>query len=433
MTLAESELVLNTPDWRRVHVGDARDLETLLPTGAGVSLTITSPPYWDAVDYGEGHQIGFGQSHDDYLADMEKIFRTLYARTQDDGSLWLIADTVKSASADRGRVVPLPFELVARAESVGWILHDVIIWRKDRTLPWSHRGQLRNAFEYVLFLVKGPGFKYHLERIRQPEGLEDWWKRYPERYSPLGAAPTNVWDFPIPLQGSWSDGMLRHQCPLPRDLVRRIVDLCSDVGDVVCDPFAGVGTVPAVAAGMGRDFFGIEQSSAFVEQFYSIVLPDELRSTRGVIVSPRVDAFALLIARLRHAKLPRVLARSLRAADIDFRAVVVQADVQLPSKTGATSVGRQTLTVFADARTVDLVRRHAERSLRRPPLSKFGIEVDLRVSDLTSWPPSPRAAGWSRIPLDRGQPTTVTPELVPSTMDPLILIDLSPKELSIDC
>jgi DNA modification methylase len=414
-----------------MHVGDARNLEHYLPTDLTLDLTISSPPYWNAVDYGVPGQIGFGQADQEYLEDMTRILDSLYLHTADTGSLWLVVDTIKqSTSRGIGRLVPLPFQLAERAESVGWVLHDVIVWRKDRTLPWSHKGQLRNGFEYVLFLVKSRDFKFRLDRVRSHDGLASWWKRYPERYSPLGAAPTNVWDFPIPVQGSWSNGMMRHQCPLPVGLVQRIVELCSDQGDIVCDPFAGVGTVPAVAAALGRRIVGIDLVPANVEQFYSSVLPETLTALApSEVVRKTNEAFGLTIARLRHAKLPRVVGRRLRERGIPFVGITSVATVTMPRVEAPFSVGANVLTVFASEDSRGEAEEEVRALLLKPPLSKFGIAVELVVADAEEWSAPTSPAGWSRVQLENRSPTPVPAGLVPSVADPVVLVSIPTGDL----
>jgi len=223
--------------WRRLHVGDARNLAEILPNRKCLNVTITSPPYGPTIDYGHDAQIGFGQTYESYLADMQRLLDVLWERTRDTGSLWLIVDTYKQrAQGGLSRLVPLPFDLAKLAENAGWTLQDVVIWHKDHTLPWSGQGRLRNSFEYVLMFAKGRDFKYRLNKIRDVAGIQDWWHRYPERYSPSGAAPTNVWTIPIPRQGSWGNGLIEHRCPLPDALVQRIVELSTDRGDIVCAP-----------------------------------------------------------------------------------------------------------------------------------------------------------------------------------------------------
>jgi len=47
--------------------------------------------------------------------------------------------------------------------------------------------------------------------------------------------------------------------PKPEDLLRRILELSTDKGDLVLDFFMGSGTTQAVAMKMGRRFIGLEQ------------------------------------------------------------------------------------------------------------------------------------------------------------------------------
>jgi DNA modification methylase len=61
------------------------------------------------------------------------------------------------------------------------------------------------------------------------------------------------------LNGKQSQKKLQmHICPLQIDIVERIINRYSNPGDLVCDPFAGLMTVPMQAVKMGRDGFGIE-------------------------------------------------------------------------------------------------------------------------------------------------------------------------------
>jgi DNA modification methylase len=419
--------------WLRLHVGDARRLDTLLPKGQYLDATITSPPYGPTIDYGHREQIGFGQSYKTFLADMSNVMAVLWDRTRDSGCLWLVVDTFKEARPGGvSRLVPLPFDLVRLAEDTGWVLQDTIIWHKDHTLPWSGPGRLRNSFEYVLFLVKGPGFKYRLDRIRDSSANQDWWHRYPERYSPLGAAPTNVWRFPIPRQGSWGNGTVDHRCPLPDGLVQRIVELTTDTGDVVCDPFAGIGTVPAVAEALGRRSVGVELLPEHVEQFYAAVLPEtvarlqpaELRGTK------RPVKFARQIAYLRHAKLVRALVRRFTALGIPVAAAVANATVRIPSPAHPHSVGKQRIDIYLNAEAdLQKAASDGDELLKRRPLSKFGIEASLKVHHLDSWV-SPNTDRWTRVHLVGTRFSRFDNHTQPSVEDPVVLIDIGVNALS---
>lgn len=50
----------------------------------------------------------------------------------------------------------------------------------------------------------------------------------------------------------------QHVCPLQLDIVERLIERYSNEGDVVFDPFGGIGTVPVTAFKMGRNGLGTE-------------------------------------------------------------------------------------------------------------------------------------------------------------------------------
>ena len=51
---------------------------------------------------------------------------------------------------------------------------------------------------------------------------------------------------------------IKHLCPLPTDLVKRVITLYSAKGELVYDPFSGLGTVPYMAVILGRRGYGVE-------------------------------------------------------------------------------------------------------------------------------------------------------------------------------
>lgn len=381
----------------RVSVHDAREASTFLASALGdgmtdprLTATITSPPYGALLDYGVPGQIGHGQDTDAYLADCASVFRQLHEWTVDHGSLWLIVDSyTEAATADRpSRMRALPFELANIAEQAGWTLKDVIVWRKDRTLPWSHRGRLRNAFEHVVVLAKSDKFTLRTDRLRDNGELSLWWVRYPERYHPMGRAPDNVWDIPIPVQGSWGRRQYQHACPLPPELVRRVVLLASDPGDVIFDPFAGLGTVPAVAEALGRVGLGTELNPTFVDAFQKHVRREigmQAASARDSNIGPTPE----LIKTLRALKYPKTLLARARSAFPELPAPDLAIGmIQLPQDPATDREDRSVVSaswsfVVADdtlAKREKLQTAMKELAQQRP-LSKFGVAADLRVVD----------------------------------------------------
>ena len=363
----------------RYICGDARELLKYLGPNS-TQLFVTSPPYFDLLNYGsDPRQIGHGySSYEAYLQEIRSIFREAFECAKDSGALWIIIDTFKRD----GVLKFLPADVARECEKGGWKCRDISIWNKGKTLPWSRKGQLRNQFEYVLFFTKSDKYKYHLDRIRDAQDLKEWWVKYPERYSPNGKAPTNIWDFPIPVQGSWTEVQLKHSCPVPPQMAERIISLCSDRGDLVADPFAGSGTALAQAHLMGRRYFGIDNQDKYRKYFYRTVLPliagrpSEDKKGAGPLGQSRLFS---LIWKLRMLKYPYQLAQLLernlgttlwQGAIVDSSGDISNNAIsEVPFK--CTLIARRAIPKKTLALALEL--------LAVPPLSKYGLKPSLEI------------------------------------------------------
>lgn len=358
----------------KVYNIDARKISEVLGSDVNIQTTITSPPYFDMKDYGVDHQIGYGQAYKDYLKDLKYIFSEILARTREDGTLWIIIDTFKR----QNNVVLLPFDLARELQVVGWHLQDIIIWKKDKTVPWSAKGFSQRKFEYILFFSKNNTFKYNADSVRvfDTNQLKEWWVNYPERYNPKGKSIDELWEFPIPVQGSWGDRYIRHFCPLPKEMVARIVSLSTDEGDIVFDPFAGSGTVLSQAAYMKRIYLGIELNEKYIEMFKRYlsrtkeqeIANYEASKTRKdqsdfetTIINLRILKYAKLILNIIKKELAdtsvKLLVECCGKSDLTFKLVKVQYSI-----------------ISDDEVLVENVMNLIERRTSKPPFTKFGIE-----------------------------------------------------------
>jgi len=307
----------------RVYQHDARDLKSHLEakfddTDGLVDTIITSPPYADLVDYGDHEEQVGKQNYEDFLDDLRSIYKQCYDIAAEDCTLWIVTDTFRA----NGRVVRLPFDIADELENLhnhktclekdcigclerdrgdgslmctecgathdplleSWRMKDNIIWDKLRTRPWSKKGQLKNVHEYITMFSKSDDFTYNKDAIRitNPDEFQQWWVDYPERYSPKGIVPNNVWSFPIPKQGQWGPQISFHPSPFPQELVERIVHLASDPGDVVFDPFAGIGTTLAIAEALDRKPLGFELNQEYIDYYQEHVRPTALKEVGSV-------------------------------------------------------------------------------------------------------------------------------------------------------
>ena len=58
----------------------------------------------------------------------------------------------------------------------------------------------------------------------------------------------------------------RHICPLQLEVIQRCIELWTNRGDIVLDPFAGIGSSPYVAVTLGRRGIGFELKESYYKQ-----------------------------------------------------------------------------------------------------------------------------------------------------------------------
>ena len=290
---------------RGMNVADALELGDLWKTMPAPRSIITSPPYLDMHDYGNASQIGVrDQSLDAYLIQMTGLLWDCHEIATADATLWLVAGALRR----NGRLIPLPNRLAGCAEQAGWTLREAITWDKQKALPWTHHGELRDVTEQVTLFSKSDNYRFDATDLRSPIPNSVWWRRYPERYSPHGSMPTNLWSIPIPTQGSWS-GIRTHLCPFPEELTYRMLTLTTEEGDTVLDPLAGVGSVPAMAEAMGRKGYGLELTTEYAER-YEHAAESARQFLSGIgDDSCRREAFRRTILELRLLKFAKLLGR----------------------------------------------------------------------------------------------------------------------------
>ena len=60
----------------KIILGDSRNLSKI--ADKSVQLIITSPPYWQLKDYGSDDQIGFNDSYEEYINNLNLVWKECY-------------------------------------------------------------------------------------------------------------------------------------------------------------------------------------------------------------------------------------------------------------------------------------------------------------------------------------------------------------------
>jgi hypothetical protein len=100
------------------------------------------------------------------------------------------------------------------------------------------------------------------ERRKKPFILEDGaWKKV---RSLEDSGEVETWCLRVEEDESFTaEGCIVKNCPMQFDLADRVINQMSNPGDLILDPFSGLGTVPFRAVALGRKGYGVELNPAY--------------------------------------------------------------------------------------------------------------------------------------------------------------------------
>lgn len=128
--------------------GDSRNM-SLIPDKS-VHLIITSPPYWQLKDYGNDAQIGFHDSYESYINNLNIVWSECNRILHDGCRLCInIGDQfARSVYYGRYKVIPIRTEIIRFCETLGMDYMGAIIWQKQTTMNTTGGGSVMGSFPY---------------------------------------------------------------------------------------------------------------------------------------------------------------------------------------------------------------------------------------------------------------------------------------------
>lgn len=231
-----------------LYEGDCAELLRSIPD-ASVQLLVTSPPY----NVGKTYEKRL--SLETYLIEQAAVIAECVRVLSPCGSLcWQVGNYV-----DRGTIVPLDAALYPTFQQLGLQLRNRIVWHFEHGLHCKNR--FSGRYETINWFTKTDDYKFHLDPVRVPQkypGKKHFKGPKAGQYSsnPLGKNPGDVWT--IPNVKSNHVEKTDHPCQFPVELVERLVLSLSDEGDLVLDPFVGVGSSMIAALRHNRRAAGAE-------------------------------------------------------------------------------------------------------------------------------------------------------------------------------
>ena len=219
-------------------------------------LVVTSPPYNLGKEYEERDKL------ERYLDAQTRVIRECVRVLHPAGSLcWQVGNYVEN-----GRIVPLDVVLFPVFRGFGLQMRNRIVWQFGHGLHCTRR--LSGRYETINWWTKSDDYTWNLDPIRIPS-------KYPgKRYfrgprvgelscNPKGKNPSDVWAFPN-VKNNHPEKTI-HPCQFPVELAERLILSMTDEGDVVLDPYMGVGTTAVAALMHQRRAYGCDTVQEYVD------------------------------------------------------------------------------------------------------------------------------------------------------------------------
>ncbi|MGA9116123.1 MAG: site-specific DNA-methyltransferase [Bacteroidota bacterium] len=254
--------------YNRVICGDTLEVIRQIPASV-VECIITSPPYWNTVDYGFEGQ--YGQcSYEEYLGQLLAVWSECSRVLKPNGKLCINSPIMPISKKVLGRQHTRHLKNINNdiEHSILQTIHHLhrfglYIWQKQTTekmfgsYPYPPNLYEQNTVEFINVFVKdGPPEKLPLA-VKEESRLSDaeWmdltkqvWNLYPEDVK-----------------------RVRHPAPFPTALANRLIAMYTFRraeelgyrGSLIMDPFCGTGATCVAARELGRNYLGIDAVPEF--------------------------------------------------------------------------------------------------------------------------------------------------------------------------
>lgn len=244
----------------KIIFGDSRSLNKI--KDKSVQLIITSPPYWQLKDYGAEDQIGFNDSYEEYINNLNLVWKECYRVLSDGCRLCInIGDQfARSVYYGRYKVIPIRTKIIRFCETLGMDYMGAVIWQKTTTMntsgggavmgsfPYPRNGILKIDYEFILLFKKLGNAPKPTPRQKEQSAMtkEEWGQYFSSHWYFNGVKQTE------------------HLAMFPEELPKRLIKMFSFVGETVFDPFVGSGTTSLAAKNLGRNSVGYEINKEFL-------------------------------------------------------------------------------------------------------------------------------------------------------------------------
>lgn len=260
-----------------IYLADCIEIMSGLPEGI-IDCAVFSPPFSDLFVYSDSERdMGNCGSHDEFMEHYAYFTKALYRVLKPGRVACVHCSDLPARKSKDGFIGLHDFggDLVRAHQDAGWVYHArCTIW-KDPVIEMQRTKALGLLYKQL-----------KKDSARSRVGMPDYmlfFRKDQENPDPITHAPedlpVSMWqELASPvwmtvnqtkvLNGRQAKGQQdeKHICPLQLDVIERCLTLYSNPGDLILDPFNGIGSTGYQAIKMGRRYIGCELKPEYAKQ-----------------------------------------------------------------------------------------------------------------------------------------------------------------------
>lgn len=273
-----------------IYLADCIEIMNGMPEGI-VDLAVFSPPFSDLFVYSDSERdMGNCDSHSEFMKHYAYFAQALYRVLKPGRVACVHCSDLPARKSKDGFIGLHDFggDLIRAHQEANWVYHArCTIW-KDPVIEMQRTKALGLLYKQL-----------KKDSSRSRVGMPDYmlfFRKDQENPDPITHdpedLPVSMWQelaSPVWMQVNQTkvlngrqaraDQDERHICPLQLDVIERCLTLYSNPGDVVLDPFNGIGSTGYQSIKMGRKYIGIELKPEYAKQAAKFLQQAEGQST----------------------------------------------------------------------------------------------------------------------------------------------------------
>jgi DNA modification methylase len=254
----------------KIYDSNSKNLSFILDES--VDCVFTSPPYFNMRDYSTGeNQIGRENCVENFIKELMIVFNECKNKMKPSASMFI---NIMDTTWGKGYLLNVPGKLKQALIDNGFFFVSEIIWVKENPIPTKGK-RPQPCFEYIFHFTKSLEYKYYKDWMTDEEfeghiTFGDFGKNRQLRnffdYRSQVAITSVSNNSALSSKFRGLGYALTHSATMPFEVASVGILSTTEKGDIVLDPFSGLGTTGLAAISQDRYYIGVDNNPEYIEQ-----------------------------------------------------------------------------------------------------------------------------------------------------------------------